>query len=508
MSYSYPFENFRALWDLEPLIISDTNGLLNIYRFSPGTTGDILKIFEQISDQIWLPAQVLEEFNRNHKNVVNKERNKYREVKAEVERITDRAKNDFEKQFLKFGKFRFPQVKELGSFVESAIEGIRSKSQEYESQITEEVEKNKAMLNEDKVKLFVDALVQNGRVGNAYSIATLLSIFSEGEKRYEYQIPPGYNDIGKDKDDPTKRQKFGDLILWKQILDQARICQKPIIFITMDEKEDWWVLDEKNKHVPLRPRDELFIEFKEYSDHELALMSLTQFVRHITQINDIIIGNKTYLELNSDLVSRDLIEQADWSVIMVGSDLTSYFIHSGELQDFLDNSLADVELEDFSIPNITISSVDIDEDQVVIEGRFESEVETIVTESYSKHYSTKKRVQITIRGSISLEFTADFSKEENLVEAESVEVKVGGFEILDVGYYGVDSKDFDDDYDNEDYNESCVDCGNPNISYFMENDDPICQSCSICYKTCSDCGRLFDSGMMGGAFCISCEGQK
>ena len=39
-------------------------------------------------------------------------------------------------------------------------------------------------------------------------------------------------------------KKYGDLILWYQIIDKAKESKKPIILISGDVKEDWWL--EKN----------------------------------------------------------------------------------------------------------------------------------------------------------------------------------------------------------------------------------------------------------------------
>ena len=74
------------------------------------------------------------------------------------------------------------------------------------------------MLSKDKIQLFIDTIKEHGNVGSPFNISTLLKLYTEGEQRYKYKIPPGYEDLQKDQKDETKRQKFGDLILWKQIL--------------------------------------------------------------------------------------------------------------------------------------------------------------------------------------------------------------------------------------------------------------------------------------------------
>lgn len=499
MGYTYPFEQFKELWESEPLVVFDTNGLLSLYRFSPGTTNNILNVLHSMSSQLWIPAQVLEEFNKNHKDVVRKEHNKYKAVKKEVERIIEIAKNDFSKQFIRFTKFRFPRVNELGNSINSILENIFSETYKFEEEIEEEVKKNIKMLEEDKVKLFIDHLIEHGSVGTPYAISTMIQIFAEGELRYKYQIPPGYKDISKDNNDVTKRQKFGDLLLWKQVLEKAQSSQKAVIFITMDEKEDWWVLDNKND--PLRPRDELLNEFHEYSDHPLAMMSLTNFINHISVLKTMF-DNRTYLEMNANEVCQELIEQVGWDVTLGDSKLLSYLIHSGDLQDLLENALADVKIEDYSQPNLSINTVDIDGNRVNIEGSFECEMEAAITETYSGNYSETNNALVTISGSINMEFEADFEKEDDFIKRDTCKVNVGGFEVLNAGYDYV----YYDELESE--NEGCINCGDSDPSYFTKDNKPVCEVCSAKYETCPDCGKLFENGTLGGAFCVDCEMKR
>ncbi|WP_146144108.1 PIN-like domain-containing protein [Photobacterium phosphoreum] len=59
---------------------------------------------------------------------------------------------------------------------------------------------------------------------------------SEGPSRFQHRLPPGFEDGGKDEN------KFGDLIIWFEILEHAasnKASFEKILFITNDEKKDW-----------------------------------------------------------------------------------------------------------------------------------------------------------------------------------------------------------------------------------------------------------------------------
>jgi hypothetical protein len=493
LSYVYPFGEFRELWETNPYIIFDTNGFLNIYRYSTETIDQILNVLSVIPrEQIMVPSQVFDEYLRNRQNVISTEYSKYREVTKEVSRIMLIAKNEIEKQFTKYNKFRFPLVKELGVKIDEAIESITKESERYRENIKEEIKRNEQMLREDRVHSFVEELIHSGRVGKPFTISSLIKIFSEGEERYKYKIPPGYMDLEKDKNDPTKRDKFGDLIIWKQILEFARDFQSPIIFITNDEKEDWWVLDKNN--IPLRPRQELLDEFREYNDKTLAIMNLTNFINHVSTINNML-DHTTYIEMNAEDVCNDLFESVGFEKIIYNEGLLSFLIHGGNLQDFISHPLSDVEVIDHSFPEIKIDTVEINENKVVIDASFKSRIEIVISESYSRHYSENKNATILVTGSISFEFEVDFAKDDDFIKMETLVITAGGFEVLECNPH--------EDYMGDD--SSCIRCDNPNAYYYTVHQEPICEKCSKYYDICPECGALFDHGSLGGSFCRQCE---
>lgn len=81
------------------------------------------------------------------------------------------------------------------------------------------------------------------------------SVLSEGPRQYRQRVPPGYADL-KDKEGFNV---FGDLVSWKQILEYAQSRSVNLIFLTDDQKEDWWLQVRGNT---LGPRPELVEEFK------------------------------------------------------------------------------------------------------------------------------------------------------------------------------------------------------------------------------------------------------
>ncbi len=63
----------------------------------------------------------------------------------------------------------------------------------------------------------------------------------EGETRYTQDLPPGFMDRVKRDEDEKGSNRFGDLILWEEILAHVpRISAKTVILLTKDRKVDWF----------------------------------------------------------------------------------------------------------------------------------------------------------------------------------------------------------------------------------------------------------------------------
>ncbi|MFP4958927.1 PIN-like domain-containing protein [Bacillus subtilis] len=118
-------------------------------------------------------------------------------------------------------------------------------------------------------------------MGEPYSQEQLNELYIEGENRFENSVPPGYKDIDKgdakryfDGLDYTK--KYGDLVLWKQIIDFAKSKKTDIIFVTDDNKEDWWLISHGKT---LGPHPEIIQEFKRETDgNNIYIYKTKQFL--------------------------------------------------------------------------------------------------------------------------------------------------------------------------------------------------------------------------------------
>ena len=64
-----------------------------------------------------------------------------------------------------------------------------------------------------------------GRVGAKPPPERIVAIHKEGEERYAKKIPPGLEDTKKAAEGGDK---FGDLVIWKEIIEKAKADKRPV----------------------------------------------------------------------------------------------------------------------------------------------------------------------------------------------------------------------------------------------------------------------------------------
>ena len=96
------------------------------------------------------------------------------------------------------------------------------------------------------------------------------AVRKEGNNRYQTKTPPGYKDSNKPIPD-----RYGDLILWFEVIEFSKKQNKPIIFVTDDRKEDWWYI---HNGKTIGPRPELINEFISQTGMNFYMYSADRFM--------------------------------------------------------------------------------------------------------------------------------------------------------------------------------------------------------------------------------------
>ena len=287
-SEQYPMTERELKGILENgIIVFDTNVLLNLYFYTVETKNKMIGVMEKYKERLWMPYQVGWEFFNNRENRIETLHGSCDIIKAKV----TEAKNAFA-SLLNNSFKRHPYIvreKLIEKFnkgleeVEKELESLKSKDPDYATNDT---------VWEKLTNLY------DGRVGEDYSMDILEKIYAEGEKRYAIEIPPGYCDI-KDKKDRGPRHLYGDLIIWKMVVEHSKIEAADVIFVTEEKKPDWY---DKKKQLP---RKDLMREFcLDSGGQKVLICDQEKFLRLVEKYLGEVVDDKAIEEIK-DVAKED-----------------------------------------------------------------------------------------------------------------------------------------------------------------------------------------------------------
>lgn len=263
--YQFTEAEFSQLLD-DCTFVFDANVLLNLYRYPQATREDFLTILKKLAadKRIWLPFQAALEFQDNRLSVIADQKNKFSKVRKIIEESKDQLKVKLDDLQL---RKRHPSIDP-----DTLLKRIDRAFKDYLAKLDGLESGQPDVHQDDRIRTQVDDIF-TPFLGQGLSKEDLGKIQEEGEKRYKVEQPPGYKDVAEKKEsvrfhrDLAIKRKFGDLIVWKEIIAFAKQAKpKGVVFITDDSKEDWW-LEVGGKSIG--PRPDLVSEFH----HETGLLN-------------------------------------------------------------------------------------------------------------------------------------------------------------------------------------------------------------------------------------------
>lgn len=324
-------EDEKNLFD-QGHVVFDSSALLSFYDYTDKISEEYFnKVFKALENRLWLPAQVIYEFEKNRKKVINKPKADYKNLIISNSRkeggFLDSVKNAISIIRKNYGSItgqinalsektlkddKHPHIKQdsIIDFKQKMIDfesSIDKFGIAYEALLTNTKEQIDYKINEIDENSVSDNLRERLNtyfsMGEQFSYEEMLTIIREGKFRYENEIPPGY----KDEEDKIGFQMYGDLILWFQIIDYAKEQKCPIIFVTNDVKEDWW----HKENAECIPRHELLYEFKDKTKQAIWFYTTDQLIYKANQFLETDISETVIEEVKSANVNANELEWLD-----------------------------------------------------------------------------------------------------------------------------------------------------------------------------------------------------
>jgi len=236
-------------------IVLDTNALLVPYGTGKESLDQIRQTYATLvaEKRLVVPGQVAREFAKNRAN-------KLRELYQQLSR---------KRNVPQLQKGKYPLLESLDEYqqtvsLEKEIDQLLRKYRETIGKVLDHI---RGWNWDDPVslmygELFVEDVILDPAIDKA-------EVKSELARRQLHKIPPGYKDSTKDDDG------VGDLLIWFTILKIGETRKKSVIFVSGEDKADWWYRSENQL---LYPRYELVDEFRRHSEgqsfHIVELSSL------------------------------------------------------------------------------------------------------------------------------------------------------------------------------------------------------------------------------------------
>lgn len=296
------------------LVVVDTNALIVPFTSGNKSIEAIRELYRKLSDEdrLFVPVHVVREFLDNRASRLSSLHNA----------LSDKSSQSFKELD------DHPLLKELSEFedVKKAEKEIVESFKKYRKAINETKKVIKGWGWNDPVsKMYHEVL--DGRILDDVEIDAD-DILKDAKRREDLNIPPGYKDASKEEN------KVGDLLIWGEIISLAKKEKNDLIFVTHEEKADWW---HKSSGGPLYTRMELVDEYRRASEGKSFHIKSLSEVLSIFGANRAAVEEVEKSEVNTargNVTKKgDAERELDRNITSLYKELNKELVRSSEIID-------------------------------------------------------------------------------------------------------------------------------------------------------------------------------
>jgi len=234
----------------ECYVVLDTNSLLVPYATSTESLKQIQSTYTTLVTQnrLRIPGQVAREFANNR-------------AKKLVDLYQQLSQKQNSIQLPKEGE-KYPLLESLSYYQEliQAERELQEKAKQYRKVVKKLLEHIEGWnWNDPVTKIYSELFSKDVVIDLELNEEEKKEIENQLDKQKIHNLPPAYKDYSKDD------KGIGDLLIWRTILYIGRNYKKSVIFVSGEEKPDWW---HRSNNKALYPRYELVDEFRRCSEGE------------------------------------------------------------------------------------------------------------------------------------------------------------------------------------------------------------------------------------------------
>lgn len=235
----------------------DANVLLLPYKLENVSLPDVIAVYRNLADQhrLIIPSQAAREFAKHRST-------KVADIVKHLHQQAGLSGPRLDKKIgALIGNASYEAAKALANEVGTKIKELQTSINKLADEIA-------ANVGEDPVSVAYRDIFGKCVKDHPNECNNLESFICELKQRYKNRRPPGYKDGSKPD------SGAGDLLIWKTIINHGAISKLDCIFVTADEKADWYV----QSSGPFHPRLELLEEYRSITNKTLHIIPLSRLM--------------------------------------------------------------------------------------------------------------------------------------------------------------------------------------------------------------------------------------
>jgi hypothetical protein len=254
------------------VVAVDASVLLDLYRFRPQTSRDLIKTLRSLGDRLVVPHQALREFWRRRQRAQDSPAAATKVATDALDK-SGRSICDALSTWARAVGADDEEMSDVIARVEVFLAGLKDELQKV-------LPDPSAGGGGDPILEQLDEILA-GRVTSSLPPEEWDECVAEASRRIEAEEPPGYMDAGK-QDADLPEGGAGDYLVWYEATRYAKEQDRDLLIVTRDQKQDWWWRQQTDF---IGPRPELTLEYHRLTGRRLFLMRPADLLARASVLN-------------------------------------------------------------------------------------------------------------------------------------------------------------------------------------------------------------------------------
>jgi hypothetical protein len=288
----------------EAVVAVDASVLLDLYRFRPQTSRDLIETLRSLGDRLVVPHQALREFWRR--------RQRAQDSPAAATKV---ATDALDKSSRSICDALSTWARAVGADDEE-VSDVIARVKVFLGGLKDEL---RNVLPDPSAEGGGDPILEQleeilaGRVTSSLPPEEWDECVAEANRRIEAEEPPGYMDAEK-QDGDLPEGGAGDFLVWYEATRYAKGQDRDLLIVTRDQKQDWWWRQQTDF---IGPRPELALEYHQLTGRRLFLMRPADLLARASvlnvQVDQASSADAVRVALIEDEVTDTPVESKTWT---------------------------------------------------------------------------------------------------------------------------------------------------------------------------------------------------